>query len=92
MRAASRAQLARMLATFAQADNVDRFDVGALDHESERMSLREDWTRSQVWKAAGWIAARNATGSSVYVRPARVPRGTPVDLGRRPHRGGPREG
>ena len=68
----SRAQLAKMLKTFAAADVVDRFDVGALDHETERMSLREDWNRSQVWKAAGWIAARNTTGSSIYVRPARA--------------------
>ena len=72
MTPASRAQLAKMLATFAAADDVDRFDVGALDHETERMSLREDWNRSQVWKAAGWIAARNTTGSSIYVRPART--------------------
>ena len=68
----SRAQLAKMLGTFAAVDGPDRFDVGALDHETERMSLREDWTRSQVWKAAGWIAARNTTGSSIYVRPARA--------------------
>ena len=72
MTPASRAQLAKMLATFASAPDVDHFDIGARDHETERMSLRETWSRSQVWKAAGWIAARNTTGSSIYVRPARA--------------------
>ena len=57
-----------MLRTF----NVERYDIGALHHASERMSLREDWSRSQVWKALDWIAARNTTGSSIYVRPART--------------------
>ena len=69
---ASKAQLTRMLATFASAGDVDRFDVGALNHGTDQMSLREDWNRGQVWRAAGWMAARNATGSSIYVRPARA--------------------
>ena len=72
MTPASKAQLTRMLATFASAGDVDRFDVGALNHGTDQMSLREDWNRGQVWRAAGWMAARNATGSSIYVRPARA--------------------
>lgn len=68
----SKGQLTRMLATFAAAAGVDRFDIGALDHASNRMSAREDWNRGQVWRATGWMAARNATGSSIYVRPARA--------------------
>ena len=47
------------------------YDVGALDHASGRMSLREGWNLGQVLHARGWIAARNASGSSIYARPAR---------------------
>lgn len=68
----SKGQLTRMLATFAAAGGPDRFDVGALNHATGKMSAREDWTRGQVWRATGWMAARNATGSSIYVRPARA--------------------
>ena len=53
------------------------YDVGALDHASGRMSLREGWSLGQVLHARGWIAARNASGSSIYARPAR-------SLGRHP--------
>ena len=63
-------QLGAMLSTFSEAD-VSRFDVGAFDHLSGRMSVRECWTRAQVWRSRGWIAARNASGSSLYIRPAR---------------------
>ena len=59
-----------MLGAFGSG-GVNRFDVGALDHGSGKMSLRADWDRGQLWRAAGWIAGRNATGSSIYVRPAR---------------------
>ena len=69
MTPASEAQLSRMLTAFVQAPEVDRFDVGALDHTKDRMSLRDDWTRSQVWRARNWLALRNASGSSIYVRP-----------------------
>ena len=70
MTPASRAQLTRILATFAAAGGPDRFDVGAFDHAADRMSLRDDWTRGQIWRAAGWMAGRNASGSSIYLRPA----------------------
>lgn len=70
MTPASRGQLARMLGAFGSA-GVGRFDVGALDHGSGKMSLRLDWDRGMLWRAAGWIAGRNATGSSLYIRPAR---------------------
>ena len=59
-----------MLGAFGSA-GVGRFDVGALDHGSGKMSLRLDWDRGMLWRAAGWIAGRNATGSSLYIRPAR---------------------
>ena len=68
----SKGQLTRMLATFAAADDVDRFDVGALDHATDRMSLREEWRRGQISRSTGWMAARNTTGSSIYIRPARA--------------------
>lgn len=70
MTPASRGQLARMLGAFESA-GVGRFDVGALEHGSGKMSLRADWDRGTLWRAAGWIAGRNATGSSIYIRPAR---------------------
>ena len=70
MTPASRGQLARMIGAFGSG-GVNRFDVGALDHASGKMSLREDWDRGRLWRAAGWIAGRNAAGSSIYVRPAR---------------------
>ena len=47
------------------------YDIGALDHASGRMSLREGWSLGQVLHARGWIAARNASGSSLSARPAR---------------------
>ena len=34
------------------------------------MSFRKTWTAPEVRKAFGWLAARNATGSSCYIRPA----------------------
>lgn len=57
--------------------NTGLYDIGALDHAGGRMSYREDWSRGQVLHARGWIAARNAGGSSIYARPAR-------SLGRHP--------
>ena len=69
MTPASRGQLARMLGAFGSA-GVGRFDVAALDHGSGKMSLRADWDRGTLWRATGWIAGRNATGSSIYIRPA----------------------
>ena len=68
----SRGQVTRMLARFAADGGPDRFDIGALDHSTGKMSLRDDWLRNQIWRAAGWMAARNTTGSSIYVRPARA--------------------
>lgn len=68
----SRGQVMRMLGTFAAVGGPDRFDIGALDHGTGRMSLREDWRRNQIWRAVGWMAARNTTGSSIYVRPTRA--------------------
>ena len=67
----SRAQLEKMLATFAQAGGPEHWDVGALDHTSGQMLLREDWDRAQIERATRWIAGRNARGSSIYIRPAR---------------------
>ena len=63
-------QLGAMLSTFS-AGGTPLYDVGALDHERGRMSAREGWLRAQVWRARGWIAARNASGSSLHIRPAR---------------------
>ena len=63
-------QIGGMLTTFSSG-GITLFDVGALDHASGRMSAREGWTRAQVWRARDWIAVRNATGSSLYIRPAR---------------------
>ena len=65
----SRAQLAQLLHTW-RAGGVEHYDIGALDHESDRMSLRGPWPLHQVMRACGWMAARNATGSSLYARPA----------------------
>lgn len=73
----SRGQVTRMLARFAADGGPDRFDVGALDHATGKMSLRDDWRRNQIWRAAGWMSARNATGSSIYVRPARALEASP---------------
>ena len=67
----SRGQVTRTLARFAADGGPDRFDIGALDHSTGRMSLRDDWNRSQIGRATAWMAARNTTGSSIYVRPAR---------------------
>ena len=67
----------RQIRTLLDLWETGRYDIGALDHASDRMSLREDWSRGQVLHARGWIAARNATGSSIYARPAR-------SLGRHP--------
>ena len=70
MTPASRGQLARMIGAFGSG-GVSRFDIGALDHASGKISLRADWDRGQLRRAAGWIAGRNAAGSSIYIRPAR---------------------
>ena len=67
----------RQLRTLLGLWDTGLFDVGALDHASGRMSLREGWSLGQVLHARGWIAARNASGSSLYARPAR-------SLGRHP--------
>lgn len=69
----SKGQLTRLLATFANAPDVDRFDIGALDHTAgDKMSLRENWNRGQIWRATGWMSGRNASGSSIYIRPSRA--------------------
>ena len=70
MHPASRRQIAQMLETFSVAPEVSAFDLGCLNHETGRMSFRKTWTAPEVRKAFGWLAARNATGSSCYIRPA----------------------
>ena len=70
MHPASRRQIAQMLETFDVAPEVSAFDLGCLNHETGRMSFRKTWTAPEVRKAFGWLAARNATGSSCYIRPA----------------------
>ena len=67
----------RQLRTLLGLWDTGLYDIGALDHASGRMSLREGWSLGQVLHARGWIAARNASGSSIYARPAR-------SLGRHP--------
>ena len=64
-----------MLETFSLAPEVSAFDLGCLNHATGRMSFRKTWTAPEVRRALGWLAARNATGSSCYIRPA-------ADLGR----------
>ena len=70
MHPASRRQIAQMLETFSLAPEVSAFDLGCLNHETGRMSFRKRWTAPEIRKAFGWLAARNATGSSCYIRPA----------------------
>ena len=60
----------RQIRTLLALWDVPLFDVAALDHATGRMSLREDWDRGQVLHAVGWMARRNATGSSIHARPA----------------------
>ena len=72
MHPASRRQITLMLDIFRQAPEVTAFDLGCLNHDSDRMSFRRTWTVPQVRKAFGWLAARNASGSSCYIRPARA--------------------
>ena len=68
----SRKQILAMIRTWCDAGDVREFDIGALDHGSERMTLRGPWSLDQVTRALGWLAARNAAGSSIYARPART--------------------
>ena len=70
MHPASRRQIAQMLETFSVAPEVTAFDLGCLNHATGRMSFRKTWTAAEVRRAFGWLAARNATGSSCYIRPA----------------------
>ena len=70
MHPASRRQIVQMLETFSLAPEVTAFDLGCLDHATGRMSFRKTWTAPEVRRALGWLAARNATGSSCYIRPA----------------------
>ncbi len=70
MHPASRRQIARMLESFSLAPEVTAFDLGCLNHRTGRMSFRKTWAVPEVRKAFGWLAARNATGSSCYIRPA----------------------
>jgi len=70
MHPASRRQIVQMLETFSLAPEVTAFDLGCLDHATGRMSFRKTWTVPEVRRALGWLAARNATGSSCYIRPA----------------------
>ena len=60
----------RQIRTLLELWDVPLFDVAAFDHATGRMSLREDWDRGQVLHAVDWMARRNATGSSIYARPA----------------------
>ena len=71
MHAASRRQITRMLDIFGETPEVTALDLGCLNHETDRMSFRKTWTAPQVRKALGWLAARNASGSSCFIRPAR---------------------
>ena len=47
-------------------------DIGALNHVDECMILRDDWRYDQVMRALAWLRALNASGSSIYIRPARA--------------------
>ena len=69
---ASRRQIDAMLEMFGSACEVTAFDLGCLNHDTDRMSVRRTWTAPQVRRAFGWLAARNATGSSCYIRPAQA--------------------
>ena len=70
MHPASRRQIVQMLETFSLAPEVSAFDLGCLNHATGRMSFRKTWTAPEVRRALGWLAARNATGSSCYIRPS----------------------
>ena len=72
MHHASRRQISLTLDTIGHTPEVTAFDLACLDHETGRMSWRNTWTAAQVRKALGWLAARNATGSSCYIGPART--------------------
>lgn len=72
MHPVSRRQMNAMLDIFGQVPEPTRFDLACLNHQTDRMSLRRTWTAPQVRKAFGWLAARNATGSSCYIRLARA--------------------
>ena len=72
MHHASRRQISLMLDTFGHTPEVTAVDICCLAHETGRMSFRNTWTAPQVRRALGWLAARNATGSSCYIRPARA--------------------
>ena len=72
MHPVSRRQLNAMLDIFGQVPEPIRFDVACLNHQTDRLSLRRTWAAPQVRRAFGWLAARNATGSSCYIRPARA--------------------
>ena len=72
MHPASRRQISLMLDLFGQTPEVMVFDLGCLNHETGRMSFRNTWTAAQVRRAFGWLAARNASGSSCFIRPART--------------------
>ena len=72
MHPASRRQISAMLDTFGDPPEVTAVDICCLAHETGRMSFRNTWTAPQVRRALGWLAARNATGSSCYIRPART--------------------
>ena len=76
MHPASLRQITEMLETFGRAPEVTAFDLGCLNHETERMSFRKTWTVPAVRKALGWLAARNASGSSCFIRPAAAIRET----------------
>ena len=72
MHPASWRQISLMLDLFGHTPEVTAFDLGCLHHETERMSFRNTWTAAQVRRAFGWLAARNASGSSCFIRPART--------------------
>ena len=72
MHPASRRQISLMLDVFGHAPEATTFDLACLHHETGRMSFRNPWTAAQVRRAFGWLAARNASGSSCFIRPART--------------------
>ena len=62
--------MTEVIETFSLDPEVTAFDLGCLNHETNRMSFRRTWTVPDVRRAFGWLAARNASGSSCYIRPA----------------------
>ena len=47
-----------------------RYDIAVLHQATGNHAYRYEWSPAQVHKAGGWIAAVNATGSDVLIRPS----------------------